>query len=207
MTEQKPSFHAITRHLTVFLPISLYIFNLKCHWPCYLNCLTSFDPFRAAHSTFVLTFRFPFSLPSSTSTVWVIIRKAADSDRNVSEKQKKNKSPPPLRVLPVLLANGDSDDGVGGVALAVSHPEDQRWVGLLSPGDILLLIRFISASLLHHPLGPWRPYGYRTLQNMFVPVCHSVKQPEQAFALKPLPSSSYRFPRCEQTRNKNTMFL
>lgn len=143
----------ITHLLTVFLPISLYIFNLKCQWPCYPNCLTSFDPLRTSHSTFILTLHFPFSLPSSTSTVWVIIRKAADSDTNISEKEKKNKSPPPLRVLPVLLANGDSDDGVGRVALAVSHPEDQWWVGLLSPGDILSLIRFISASLLHHPLG------------------------------------------------------
>lgn len=76
-----------------------------------------------------------------------MIRKAAGSDRNISEKQKKTN-------LPVLLANGDSDDGVGGVALAVSHPEDQWWVGLLSPGDILSLIRLISASLLRHPLGP-----------------------------------------------------
>lgn len=52
----------------------------------------------------------------------------------------------PLYFLPVLLANGDSKDGVGGVDPAVSHPEDQWWVELISPGD-LSLMKNISASL------------------------------------------------------------
>lgn len=101
-----------------------------------------------------------FSLPSSTSTVWVIIRKAADSDKSLSEKQGRKK---PQHILPVLPANGDSDDGVGGVGPVVSPPEDQWWVELLSPGDILSVIRFISASFSRYPLGPlealWVPHS------------------------------------------------
>lgn len=53
----------------------------------------------------------------------------------------------PLYFLPVLLANGDSEDGVRGVDPAVGHPDDQWRVEVISPGDGLSLVKNISASL------------------------------------------------------------
>lgn len=45
----------------------------------------------------------------------------------------------------------------------VSPPEDQWQVELLSPGDILSVTRFISASFSRYPLGPlealWVPHS------------------------------------------------
>lgn len=71
----------------------------------------------------------------------VLIRKDSDTDKQNSEKF-------PLHFLPVLLANGDSNDGVRDVGPAVCPvPEDQLWVELISPGDGLSLVRFISATL------------------------------------------------------------
>lgn len=133
------------------------ISNHQCCLPC---CLKLLNFFRAI-LYLPLQIRLPlsFSLPSSTSTVWVIIRDAADSDKSIWEAGGAGGN---RKILPVLPASGDSVDGVGGVSPVVSPPEDQLWVELLSPGDILSVIWFISASFSRYPLGPlealWVPH-------------------------------------------------
>lgn len=104
------------------------------HLPYYLKLFNLFSPlktFPSSHTSPSLPFSSPFHHPSSSSTVRVIIKKAAVNDKQYSERRKSSSSPLPYpaHFLPVLWANDDSGAGVWGVGQAVSHPDPRSVVG------------------------------------------------------------------------------
>lgn len=158
-----------------------------------LALLSQLFNFCRAISYLPLHIRLPlsFSLPSSTSTVWVIIRKAADSDKSLSEKAGGKK--PNISYLYCRPMGTQTMALEESVQLSVPLKISGGWSFYLQATSFRWSGSSLPPSHATH-LGPWRPYGCRTPLSMLVPVCHSTTQPQRAFLLKLSPPSSYRFP-------------
>lgn len=168
-----------------------------------LALLSQLFNFCRAISYLPLHIRLPlsFSLPSSTSTVWVISRKAADSDKSLSEKQdKKNPTYPTCAAGQWGLRrcrwrSGSSCQSphrsmVGGAFISWRHPfSDQVHLCLL-----LTLPTGASGGIMGAAL-------------RWACLCQSVIQlhsHSEHLLLILAPPSSYRFPVNVRTERKGT---